>query len=451
MSFAATLGEFLASIETRTLPRHVHDKALACLLNGYGIGLGCHPTPYAPVARRAALAEADGGPATLLGDGRTTSPAGAMLANAALFHGRAQEDACGAAHLGAIMIPMLTAMLESGPYDQANLVPALVAGYEAGGLFEETYAVDTTPVGFRASTLYGPTAAAAAAARLMGLDAERTAAAIANAASFSGGLLQSFVDGTDEWRYQVGVTGHLGYTAAQLAAAGSVSAPGAFDGPKGLAKAFARRDLDAAALAAKLGRDWQTMRVAFKPFPVCAFNQTPVTAALELREIIGTPRSVRVFMNPYECGYAGMDATGPFNSISGTLMSIPFCIALALTRGTPTMALMTRYDDPAVNDLEARIELVADPAVPVLSCRLEAVTQDGRAVTHEKPMTAADYSYSWAEVSAMVRRIGAEEGVPGAAYDKIETFCAAPDSAPVSLVVDAFQMSVAAPATLAEA
>jgi hypothetical protein len=41
-------------------------------------------------------------------------------------------------------------------------------------------------------------------------------------------------------------------------------------------------------------------------------------------------------MNPFETGYAGMDAVkGPFNSISGTLMSIPFCIALTLLRGTP--------------------------------------------------------------------------------------------------------------------
>ena len=39
----------------------------------------------------------------------------------------------------------------------------------------------------------------------MGLSGERTAAALANAASFAGGILQSFEDGTDEWRYQVGV------------------------------------------------------------------------------------------------------------------------------------------------------------------------------------------------------------------------------------------------------
>ena len=65
-------------------------------------------------------------------------------------------------------------------------------------------------------------------------------------------------------------------------------------------------------------------------------------------------------MNPYETGYAGMDAVGPFHSISGTLMSIPFCIATTLLHGAPT-SRMTTYDDPAVNELIKRIELVPTP------------------------------------------------------------------------------------------
>ena len=51
--------------------------------------------------------------ATLLLSGRKTSIGGAALANAALFHGRCQEDTCGTVHLGAVVIPMLTAMVEA--------------------------------------------------------------------------------------------------------------------------------------------------------------------------------------------------------------------------------------------------------------------------------------------------------------------------------------------------
>jgi acyl-CoA synthetase (AMP-forming)/AMP-acid ligase II len=269
MTLSERIGEFVAGLDTGRLPPEVVEKARTCLLNGYGIGLGCHDTPYAPVARAAALAldgeRGDG--ATLLGDGRKVAISGAALANAALFHGRGQEDTCGAAHLGAIMIPMLTAMVESRGYPLDRLIPALVAGYETGGLLEQAFSGKTTPRGLRSSPLYGSIAAAAAAARMMALSPERAAAAIGNAASFTGGILQTFADGTDEWRYQVGWAARNGLVAAELAAHGSVTAPHALEGPSGFARAFAGVECDVEALAAKLGRDWSIHRVTFKPYP----------------------------------------------------------------------------------------------------------------------------------------------------------------------------------------
>jgi 2-methylcitrate dehydratase PrpD len=263
---------------------------------------------------------------------------------------------------------------------------------------------------------------------------------LSNAASFAGGTLQSFSDGTDEWRYQPGIAGQLGYAAAALAAAGSVSAPEAFEGPTGFVRAYARVDCDVASIAAKLGREWSIDRVTFKPYPVCAFNQTPVTAALALRrELDGAPpQRVRVKMNPYETGYAGMDAIGPFNSISGTLMSIPFCIAATLVRGTPTMRMMTTYDDAAVNALVDRIELVPDESVARLSCVIEVTLADGRTRVLDQQMTVADFAFDRPAVSALVRRIGAEQGVPAAAYDAIERFVDALPQGRLDDVIGAF-------------
>jgi 2-methylcitrate dehydratase PrpD len=444
MPLAAKIADFVSGLTLDSLPSEVERKARTCLLNGYGIALGCHMTPYAPVARETALAlfgKAVGG-ATLLGDGRRSQAPGAALANASLFHGRAQEDTCGAAHLGAILIPALTALFEVERYPLDRFLPALVAGYEAGGLFETAYAPATTPAGFRASPLYGTIAAAAAAARAMALSSERVAAALANAASFAGGILQSFDDGTDEWRYQVGVAGLNGLIAARLAADGSVSAPRAFEGRSGFVRAFARADCDVDALARRLGRDWSIHRVTFKPYPVCAFNQTPVTGALVLRERRAGQEieSVRVRMNPYETGYAGMDSKGPFGTVSGTLMSIPFCIALTLLRGTPTMASMTTYDDPEVNDLMARIELVPDEGVARLCCVIEAALSDGRSVRHEETKTTDDYNYGWDEVLDLVRRVGAESAVPEAAFERIASFAERVPDAPLDDVLEAFAM-----------
>ena len=56
MTLSEELGRFVAGLTLESLPGAVIEKARTCLLNGYGIGLGCHDTPYAPVARAAALA-----------------------------------------------------------------------------------------------------------------------------------------------------------------------------------------------------------------------------------------------------------------------------------------------------------------------------------------------------------------------------------------------------------
>lgn len=425
-NLSLAMATFAVGLREASIPDEILERARVCLLNGYGIALGCLNTPYAYVAARVAMST-DGEHAsgsTLLADGRRTSISGAALVNSALFHGRAQEDTCGAAHLGAILIPLLTALIESRDRDAvARLLPALVAGYEIGGLLEKTYSGSTTPAGFRSSPLYGTVAAAAATAVLLDLSIEKTAAALANAASFTGGILQSFDDGTDEWRYQVGMAGQTGWLATELARAGSVSAPRAFEGRNGFVHAYAKADCDVQDLAGRLGKEWSLARVTFKPFPVCAFNQTPVMASLALREQIAGRRiaAVRVRMNPYEAGYAGMDSAGPFASLSGTLMSIPFCVAVTLLRGAPTMSLMTGYTDPQVNALVRQVRLQPDAGVNRLSCAIELTLEDGRTLVQDQRMTTADYAYGRDGVRALVRRVGAESGLPEDLFERIES------------------------------
>ncbi|TCS36557.1 2-methylcitrate dehydratase PrpD [Paucimonas lemoignei] len=439
-------ARFVSGLTMETIPAEVIEKTRACILNGYGIALGSHTTAFFPVAARSVLM-LDGvreKGATLLRDGRKTSAAGAALANAALFHGRAQEDTCGVAHFGAILLPLLTALIENGEGEVADFIPALVAGYEVGGALESAYSPQTTAAGLRATPLYGTIAAAAAVARLWKLDVDQTGAALANAASFSGGILQSFGDGTDEWRYQVGIAGRNGLTAAALALQGSVSAANAFEGRAGFVRAFVRTDCDVEHFQEKLGREWSVMKVTFKPYPVCALNQTPVNAALRLRERIQAPlqsvKSVKIYLNPTVVGYAGMNTRGPFKSVSGTLMSIQYCVATTLLNGVPTVAQMSKFDDSDINAFMSRVTPVADASLGLLACRIE-VEVEGQAapLIEEFQADHATYSYDRAGVSRLIRQIGEETGVAAQSYACLEKFVEELPRADLNDVLNAFR------------
>ena len=443
VSVTQALAKFVVGLNNPSnIPSAVTEKARVCLLNGYGIALACFDTPYAPVAARASIAidgeRPDG--ATMFIDGRKTSMFGAALANGALFHGRAQEDACGAAHLGAILIPLLTAAVETGKMPIDRMLNALIAGYEVGGLFETNYAPHTTPVGIRASAIYGSLSAAAAAAYALNLDEEQTAAALANAASFSGGLLQSFEDGTDEWRYQLGIAARNGWVSAELARAGSVSAPYAIEGKNGFVRAYALTECNAPELIGQIGKTWFIHRVVFKPYPVCAFNQTPVNAGLSLREKLKgrKPVDMEVRMNPYETGYAGMDSQGPFHSVSGTLMSIPFCIANTMLYGAPTMKNMMVFDDPAVLELINKIKLVPDSSVSRLCCVIDAKLDDGSTLTETMNKTIDDYNYDRAQLKDLIIRVCAEVGVGPEAFDVLSKFVDDPKAVGIQTVQNCF-------------
>lgn len=439
------LAQFVASLSMDRIPEIVVERAKACLLYAYGIGLGSNDLTYAQVARRAAIA-ADGvctTGATIFGDTQKTTVGGAALANATLFHGRNQEDTCGSTHTGVVVIPLLTALAEARLLPVDKLLPAVVAGYEVAGVLDDAYASKTTANAFRASPLFGVIGAAAAAAKLLELPWDRVAAALSNAAAFAGGTLQSQAGGSDEWKYQVGIAARTALVAVELARAGSDSAPLAFEGRAGYAKAFARAECDVPALAQKLGQHWFLTTVAFKPYPLPAWNQTPVDVALALRDRIARRQFTRiqVYMNPYEVAYPGKDSTGPFKNETEAKLSIAFAVGTAFAHGVPTLALLRDYKNAATQDVVNKIVVVPDADIPRLSCRIVVEHATGERVEHTERRSWSDYNYDCVQVSRLIRSVGAETGVPSAAFDLLDAFVQhLPDRANLSDVINAFSL-----------
>jgi 2-methylcitrate dehydratase PrpD len=236
--------------------------------------------------------------------------------------------------------------------------------------------------------------------------------------SVSGGLNQAWIDGSTEWRWELGMASRNGVLAARLAAEGAHGASHALEGAAGLAKAFAGEaewqvdDLE-------LGERWRILDVIYKPYPVCNITQSAVAVAvriaaqhdLEIQDIA----AVRCYLNPADRTYPGTLNDGPFIDVGASLMSASYCVAMALRHRTATLAGLAEFDDPELAALIERIEVLPDEGLPVLSARLQVTTTDGATLEDELLPDASTYNWNWDGVSAGAELLRAEmaDGGPG--------------------------------------
>jgi 2-methylcitrate dehydratase PrpD len=408
---ALALGELVERVRSQPLPPAVADAARAHVLYDLACGLAADHDAVAPAA--AVGLRAGGAEATVLGGARLGAEPAAFL-NAALVHSRAQDDTHFASqcHPGAVVLPAALALAERDHRDGATLLRAVVAGYEVAAAVGEPLADDVVGRGFRAASLFGALGAAAAASVVLDLDGPRAAHAIALAASFAGGLTETWVAGSTEWLWEVGAAARAGMLAADLAAAGAVGSPRALEGRAGFARAVTGRDGWAPPADWALGERWRTLEVIYKPYPVCNIAQAPIELALRLRrggaaaaEAVG---AIRCHLNPADRDYPGTLNAGPFAGRAATLMSVPYCVAMALVRGSATLDDLRRVDDPALLRLVARTQVLADPALPPLGARLEVEAADGRVLADELVDSSPLFTAGWSEAVDAADRLRPE-------------------------------------------
>jgi len=420
-AIGARLAGFVVECREDGVPDEVVEKLRCNLLHDLSCALAAYtegPVVWPIVADR--------GPAesTLLCHGGRVDAEHAAFANAVLMHARAQDDTYYSAksHLGSSTIPPALALAEQVGADGERFLRAVVAGYEVAGTVGDVLEPSSTPRGFRASMVYGTLGSAATCASLLGLDEEGVANAIAIAASFSGGLSQTWIEGTTEWRWELGMAARNGLWAARLAASGAAGASEWLEGPAGLAHAFAGVDsVDEADFVP--GERWRILDVIYKPYPVCNITQSPVEAAIglvadadvEADEI----ESIRCLLNPVDRAYPGTLNWGPFEDVGASLMSAPFCVAMAIKDREATLAGLHRTDDPVVRELVARTEVIADERLPPLASRIELTTTTGARHVRELIPDDTTYGWDWDGVLKNSRRLHDEMEISEAAFERM--------------------------------
>ena len=278
---ARALAAFAAQADIRRMPGAVVRTAQACLLYAVAVGIAARSAPMATMIARALELEYGKapGPVTRMLDGRAVTTGAGAYANAVLLHGRVQEDAHPAGHVGVVVVPAALAMAQAQRVSGPDLLAAIVAGYEVALRIGRDHVSDSSARGFRSTPLYGVFGAAAAAGRLAGLDDDRMTDAICLAANFAGGLREFVTAGTDEFPLHAGMAASNGIHAVQCATAGIHAARSTLEGDAGFMRAFGEP-----------GKAYGALRR-----PACASGCSPMrsasTTSLRAPPISPTPRA----------------------------------------------------------------------------------------------------------------------------------------------------------------
>ena len=220
---------------------------------------------------------------SLIPSGARRTPETAALINGVAAHVLDYDDVSLDGHPSAVLVPAILAQGEASGSSGAEMLTAYIAGFEVWAELLVREGVPLHRKGWHPTAVLGPVAAAAACAKLRGLDAKGAATAMAIAASMSSGLVANF--GTMTKSFQVGRAAQSGVIAARLAQAGLTASLDALEHPAGLLMALSpdgEPELDRAFSAGE--KEWHILShgLNIKRYPICYATHRSIDAALDL-------------------------------------------------------------------------------------------------------------------------------------------------------------------------
>jgi 2-methylcitrate dehydratase MmgE/PrpD-like protein len=438
-TLARRFARFATGLRYEDLPPVIVDKAKACILHCFGVGLAAGGSTAVQAARAAVLGQeaAGSGGATILLSGERATPYGAAFVNCALMHARLQEDAYHTgSHPGVMIIPAALAVAETRGLSGRDLITAVVAGYEIEAAMTADFIPRSNEQGFRSSPTYGPFGAAAAASRALGLSEDQATQAIGYAATYAAGTFEGG-DGTDIMVLQVSQAARSGLLAAFLAEQGAKASETSLEGPIGFYYAFTGGNEGLEQLPNHLGSRWEILDVTLKRYPTSMYNQPPIytMVALTERHDIRPEQveSILVEMNDFEVTYPSPKFTGShFTRRLGTGRTGFVVAAACVNHGfalpadrpagwsSPTQGVDRLPTHAVSQTLSERVTVTGSPAIPGLSPRITVTLKDGS--SHQLQATGNEFKLGLAEDAEIIRSLIPE--IPGGA-GRVERLIAA--------------------------
>ncbi|MFK8016903.1 MAG: MmgE/PrpD family protein [Gammaproteobacteria bacterium] len=399
-TLAQHIANYAAGFQLSDVPAAVLDYAKLCIADTIGIGFASHRYEFAAKSINGITSLAGRGDFAVVGTDLSLPVRDAAMLNGLLMHGLDFDDTHSGAviHCSTSAVPL---MLAAGAHHGATGAQALGAyllaietdariGKVAQGMLQK--------IGFHPTGLVGVFGCTVGAAYLANLSALQTARAQGVALSMASGSLEFLEDGSWTKRLHPGWAASSAITAAAMAGGDFVAPLNAYEGRYGLYSLYLRDPaVDVSELHADLGDNFEMMKIAIKPYPVCHFNHACIDAMLALREKHDLQpddiKSVTALIHEKQHDVVCRPLSAkrrPQNDYDAKF-SLPFAVSAAAVRGRFTLAEL--HDDaltsPEILALCDRVscEHMSTSRYPEFySGGLVVETRDGRRLEHVEPI-----------------------------------------------------------------
>ncbi len=385
----ATLAAFASGLCWNDLPPEVRNHlkrlaldALGCCLFGAGL-------PWTLKLREQIEAQGGRPESTLLGSGRKLPAPGAALVNATAGHGFEMDDIHRDAiiHGGSLVFPAALALAESeGGVTGCEFLSAAAAGYEVGLRVGAAAGQGLLMAGFHPQGTSGVFAAAAAAARVLGLNSAATQHALGIAGSLGAGLMAA-QEGAMVKRLHAGHAARAGVEAARLAQSGFTGIEDVIEARYGGFLATHSPSPDRRRLLNGLGQRFEILSVGIKPFATVTSIHTCLQALSEIMVEHGIRHRDIARVRAGVSRATHVHCAWPYRgqSLTAAQMNLYFGLAVMAISGNALASEFTqaRVNDPQIVEfitrIEARIDDEIDAAGPAgrHAGRIEVETFNG--------------------------------------------------------------------------
>ena len=390
-----TLAARASTTTYEALPDSVRALARQCVLDYLGVGLAGADDPLVLILLDEMSEPGADTQASVIGHPIGLPVLAAALVNGAAGHALDYDDVNLAmpGHPSVAILPGLLALAEQRQSSGRDVIAAFVAGYETACRIGMAMRPGHYGRGFHATATVGAFGAAAACARLLGLDTEKTAQALGIAGTQAAGLNSQF--GTMCKPFHAGKASQNGLLAARLAARGFSSRPDFVECEQGFAATHGP-DFHPEAAFTDPAQGFHILANLFKYHAACYMTHAPIECGRQVRETNGVaPDDIAAIVLSVNSGSDRIcNIAAPTDGLEAKF-SLRQTVAMALS-GVDTASLgaysAATATDPALVALRQRVEFDFRDDCPEAAAQLSVTLRDGRVLkaSHDAGVPSTD-------------------------------------------------------------